>query len=74
LIRLAVKHSVVVLQREFGIHRHQAGGRRQPQNAVGAHAVPERVLEFETGGREHVPHQRFELHLTEGAAAAFVPE
>jgi len=49
-------------------------GRRKAQRAVDAHAVGKRVLQLERRGRQHVPHQGFELHLAKARANACRPE
>ncbi len=71
---VAFEHAVVVLEREFRIHAYQAGGRRQPQRAVHAHAARQRVLHLEGVRRHGVAHQPLQLHLAEGAARLLVAE
>ena len=74
LVQPGVEHAVIVLQRKLGVHRDQAGRLGQPQHAVGARAVGQRVLQLEGVRRQHVAHQRLELHLAEGAARALVAQ
>ncbi len=74
LVRVAIEHAVVVLQRKLGIDRDHPGGRRKAHDAVHPGAVGERVLHLEGGARQDVPHQRLELHLAESTARALVSE
>ena len=74
IVRIGRQHTMIVFERKFRIDGHQPRRFRQPQHAVNARAGRKRILHLERGIRQHIAHQRFELHFAESAARSLVAE